>query len=160
MIAFTLEYIIIFLNGSITHRVFDSNLFHTLINKKLNINEQLVLVCDMSDRLTFQRLDRWLKEFSSYNTKAKKILACSKADISKTITAEDLASFKKEHGCDFFIVSSLDGYQVSEMFNHLFETCLESQTDNINCIENSESSSSAADLRKGISIRLEDKIDG
>lgn len=87
--------------------------------------EGLVLVYSITNQLTFQNLETWLKQLQDVTDISKKpiIIVGNKSDLidSREVSYEEGEKFAKEHGYKFFETSAKNGTNVQEAFNEIFE---------------------------------------
>ncbi len=108
-------------------------MYHEIRKEFYKDVDGLVLVCNITDKLSFQKLSTYLTEFRAMNSSPNipTVIAFSQADTlssnaSPSIKQEEIDEFVGIVGqpCFCFVVSASDGSQVRQMFLKLFETCL------------------------------------
>jgi len=79
-----------------------SERFHTLVTSYYRDMDALVIVCDMSDRCSFQQIRNWLEDFNQHSNQAwseiPTILVGNKSDLTDSyqVTPEELSMLAEE----------------------------------------------------------------
>jgi len=87
-----------------------------------------VLVYDVSDRRTFENLERWLKEASEGGASSPQLAVCAnKIDGKRCVTEAEGKKWAAKHKALYFETSAKDGDGVKTMFEGLFKQVVTSQ---------------------------------
>ena len=80
-----------------------------------------IVVYDITNRDTFNRVDTWVDEITSISDDITIILVGSKSDceINRVVSRAEGEAKSQEIGCDFYECSSKLGHNVTEIFEHL-----------------------------------------
>ncbi len=106
------------------------SIYHDVRKEFYKDVDGVLFVFDISDRLSFQRLDKWVADMKAYcQPNVKTILVGNKADVSESkITPAEVDEFVKSlSGCEYFETSAKTQDRIKEIFEVLFKKCLDSQ---------------------------------
>ena len=106
--------------------------FRAMVTAYYRNAQAAILVYDLTNRLTFDHLNKWLNELRSNSApKTKILLLGNKKDLEedRQVSTEEGESFAKKKGCFFMEVSAKDDddKSVSKAFNILLEEMVENQ---------------------------------
>ncbi len=78
------------------------------------------LLCyDVSNRLTFENLDRWIQEMEDNRGKIPTLLVGNKIDLVRQVSRQDGLDYAMKHGFMFMECSAKNGENVDDMFQKL-----------------------------------------
>eukprot|EP00455_Lapot_gusevi_P014509 TRINITY_DN17251_c0_g1_i3.p1 TRINITY_DN17251_c0_g1~~TRINITY_DN17251_c0_g1_i3.p1 ORF type:complete len:253 (-),score=-1.10 TRINITY_DN17251_c0_g1_i3:16-750(-) len=77
-----------------------------------------VIVFDLSNRLTFENVEKWLSELEQYAPDTVVVLVGNKKDLkfARQVSAEEAKSFAEDHGIFYLETSALVGSGVQQTF--------------------------------------------
>ncbi|KAK3780203.1 hypothetical protein RRG08_010597 [Elysia crispata] len=102
-------------------------LFYEVRNEFYKDTQGAILVYDVSDRSSFEALDRWMEELNSeigIKSEVDSIVVCvcaNKTDLRRQVDESEGQLWADARGFHFFETSALSGDGVNEMFQALFE---------------------------------------
>lgn len=82
----------------------------------------ILLVFDVSDRSSFEKVRDWMKQIQNYTQKEQIaiVLVGNKSDVeSREVYKDEGESLAKEYGVKYFETSALNNTNIEETFNHL-----------------------------------------
>jgi len=103
------------------------HLFYEVRNEFYKDSQGAILVYDVSNRASFEALDYWMEELRNEVTnksEADSIVVCvcaNKSDLRRAVDESEGRLWADQHGFHFFEVSALNGDNVNEMFEALFQ---------------------------------------
>lgn len=97
--------------------------YHALIPMYVRDADYIIIAFDLSNMLTFMKLDTWIKLCENSVNKTKYVLVGCKNDINPNIPIKekDINNFINENipSARYFSTSSLTGNNVKELFKHI-----------------------------------------
>ena len=100
--------------------------FHEICKSYYRGVSALLLVFDVNNRRSFERLSFWIKAIRTENSVAVITLIGNKVDMSwkRVVSTEEARGFAREHNLDYYEVSAKSGKNVRETFNKTSDKCL------------------------------------
>ncbi len=88
--------------------------------------KKIILMFDISDRLTFQKLDTWVADLKTWCRKdAIVTLVGSKSDLPpSSISEAEIEKLKDVCSATYFQTSSKTGQNAQEVFAHIINACI------------------------------------
>ena len=103
--------------------------FHTITAAYYRGIDAVMLVYDVTQRLSFTHITKWVKDVESKSqSKVNMVLVANKSDLQdvRAVTSEEGQHLAMEYGIDFFEASAKTGVNVNESFHRLVELCMKS----------------------------------
>jgi small GTP-binding protein len=108
-----------------TARSADQAIYATALSSRMDI---IVLVFDITDRQSFDNLEKWFSHFDATPAKqALTLILGNKADLRSmhdTVSDQELHEFAYRHGCLSAIVSAKTGEDIDAAFDHVIEQAM------------------------------------
>lgn len=105
--------------------------FFDVRNEFYKDTQGVVLCFDVSQRVTFQALDKWVQEAQRYGVRDTAVWAvCGNKVDKKTkraVTRREAELWAERAGFEYFETSAKTGEGIDELFNHLFLTVVGNQ---------------------------------
>ena len=100
--------------------------FKSMSVQVIKTSDAVVLVYSISDRKSFDALDKWLLKISEASDISKKpiIIIGNKSDLDedkRQVSYEEGENFAKSKGYNFYETSAKNGANINEAFNDIFE---------------------------------------
>lgn len=95
-----------------------------------------VIVCDVTQRSTFDNLQRWLNHLNNHKEEKKSsdtivMLLGNKIDLrEKVVSSEEGQKFADEYKLSFFETSAKTGANIAESFEHLSKQLIDAKASN------------------------------
>lgn len=81
---------------------------------------------DMASRESFDHLDDWLAEASTYGARNIPFILCAnKVDKKRYVTSEEGEAYARSKGFPYFETSASSGENVNEVFEALFDSVVQ-----------------------------------
>jgi len=81
-----------------------------------------ILVFDVTNAVTFDSLEYWLRELRAYSSGVIVVVCGNKADVParmRAVTTATAADWAATHGCEYFETSAKTGLNVEAAFTHI-----------------------------------------
>lgn len=93
--------------------------FHFISQQYFKRSDVILLVYDVTNRNSFESLERWINDIEAYGPNDKVLLLGNKADLNynREVTTEEGIAFAKEYGFQFFETSAKEDINVTEAVN-------------------------------------------
>ena len=100
--------------------------FKSMSVQVIKTSDAVILVYSISDRKSFDALDKWLTKINEASDISKKpiIIIGNKSDLGedkREVTYEEGENFAKSKGYNFYETSAKTGSNIHEAFNDIFE---------------------------------------
>ena len=100
--------------------------FKSMSDQVIKTSDAVILVYSISDRKSFDALDKWLTKINEASDISKKpiIIIGNKSDLGedkREVTYEEGENFAKSKGYNFYETSAKTGSNIHEAFNDIFE---------------------------------------
>ena len=96
--------------------------FRNVAKNYFQSSHGFVLIYDITDKESFQKLDFWLEQIKNNSPKnIKLVLVGNKCDLfnERRVSFEEAETFAKNNNMKFFEASAKDGTNVNELFYYL-----------------------------------------
>lgn len=103
--------------------------FHTITAAYYRGIDAVMLVYDVTQRLSFTHITKWVKDVESKSqSKVGMVLVANKSDLQdiRAVTSEEGQHLAREYGIEFFEASAKTGVNVNEAFERLVDICMKS----------------------------------
>jgi small GTP-binding protein len=92
------------------------------------------IICfDLTNRLSFESLNRWMKEYSNYHKDSNTfVIVGNKSDLAeREVNKEEILKFVEIHNSIYFETSAKNGNNIDELFNHMAQLLYDKNKNNI-----------------------------
>ena len=101
--------------------------FKTMTKTPIKASQGIVIVFDLTKKVTFENLDNWVKTIKENNNNAPIALFGNKSDMIEEIEInnEDAENYAKEKGMFYFETSAKENVNIKEGLNKIIEESYE-----------------------------------
>lgn len=96
--------------------------------------DALIICCDLSNRTSFNNLERYINDFRAGNPKAPIIIAGTKQDLEeehRLVSNQELQRLAEVFGCDCVLTSAKTGLNVQELFKNIADKTVVDQEEEV-----------------------------
>jgi Ras-related protein Rab-1A len=109
--------------------------FRTITRQYYRDSSGIILVFDLTNRNSFQRLDSWIQDISEFGPQnVNIILIGNKIDLDddRTILTDEATNYAKNNNLTYIEVSAKSAYNVSNLFEILTKTMVQKESESEN----------------------------